>query len=137
MKKRIISAAAFTAAALVLTGCAGGDTGGDAAPIKLGAVSTISGPATFPEASAAAQAVFDRVNAEGGIAPIISNTLYVTGLAMLITTPIAVLAAVYLTEYAQQGKLVDTIRFAADSLASVPSIVMGLFGFALFVEAMG
>lgn len=67
MKKRIISAAAFTAAALVLTGCAGGDTGGDAAPIKLGAVSTISGPATFPEASAAAQAVFDRVNAEGGI----------------------------------------------------------------------
>lgn len=67
MKKRIISAAAFTAAALVLTGCAGGDTGGDAAPIKLGSVNTISGPATFPEASAAAQAVFDRVNAEGGI----------------------------------------------------------------------
>jgi len=77
------------------------------------------------------------VNAEGGIAPIIVNTLYVTGLAMLFTTPIAVLAAVYLTEYAVQGKMVDTIRFAADSLASVPSIVMGLFGFALFVEALG
>jgi phosphate transport system permease protein len=77
------------------------------------------------------------VNAEGGIWPTIVSTLYVTGLAMLICTPVAVLAAVYLAEYAHQGKAVSTIRFAADSLASVPSIVMGLFGFALFVEAMG
>jgi phosphate transport system permease protein len=77
------------------------------------------------------------VNAEGGIGPTIIATIYVTGLSMLIVTPIAVLAAVYLAEYAVQGKLVDAIRFAADTLASVPSIVMGLFGFALFVEAMG
>ena len=56
---------------------------------------------------------------------------------MLICTPVAVLAAVYLAEYAHQGRVVTTIHFAADSLASVPSIVMGLFGFALFVEAMG
>lgn len=77
------------------------------------------------------------VNAEGGIWPTIVSTLYVTGLAMLICTPVAVLAAVYLAEYARQGKAVTIIRFAADSLASVPSIVMGLFGFALFVEAMG
>ena len=77
------------------------------------------------------------VNAEGGVWPTIVATVYVTALAMLISTPIAVLAAVYLAEYAQQGRIVSTIRFAADSLASVPSIVMGLFGFALFVEAMG
>ncbi|MBN2248166.1 MAG: phosphate ABC transporter permease PstA [Coriobacteriia bacterium] len=77
------------------------------------------------------------VNAEGGIGPTIVATIYVTGLAMLITTPIAVLAAVYLAEYAVQGRLVNAIRFAADTLASVPSIVMGLFGFAFFVEAMG
>lgn len=77
------------------------------------------------------------VNAEGGIWPTIVATVYVTALAMLISTPIAVLAAVYLAEYATQGKAVAAIRFAADSLASVPSIVMGLFGFALFVEAMG
>jgi phosphate transport system permease protein len=77
------------------------------------------------------------VNAEGGIWPTIVATIYVTTLAMLISTPVAVLAAVYLAEYAFQGKIVTTIRFAADSLASVPSIVMGLFGFALFVEAMG
>lgn len=77
------------------------------------------------------------VNMEGGIWPTIQATLYVTGLAMLITTPIAVLAAVYLAEYAVQGRLVQTIRFAADSLASVPSIVMGLFGLAAFVEGIG
>ena len=76
------------------------------------------------------------VNAMGGIWPTIVSTIYVTALAMIISTPIAVLAAVYLAEYARQGMIVSTIRFAADSLASVPSIVMGLFGFALFVEAM-
>jgi phosphate transport system permease protein len=77
------------------------------------------------------------VNMEGGIWPTIQATVYVTALAMLITTPIAVLAAVYLAEYAVQGRLVSTIRFAADSLASVPSIVMGLFGVAAFVEGIG
>lgn len=77
------------------------------------------------------------VNAEGGIFPTIVSTLYVTVLAMLICTPIAVLAAVYLAEYAKQGRLVTFIRYAADTLSSVPSIVMGLFGYAMFVEAMG
>lgn len=77
------------------------------------------------------------VNYEGGIWPTIVATLYVTGLAMLIVTPIAVLAAVYLAEYAVQGRLVRLIRFAADTLASVPSIVLGLFGFAFLVESAG
>ncbi|MHA3683827.1 ABC transporter substrate-binding protein [Leucobacter sp. HY1908] len=68
MKSRFLSAAALTAAcALALTGCAGADGGGDGAPIKLGSVNTISGPATFPEASEAAAAVFDKVNEAGGI----------------------------------------------------------------------
>lgn len=67
MKHRLIAAAALTAASsLALAGCAAGP-GGDSAPIKLGSVNTISGPATFPEASEAAAAVFDRVNADGGI----------------------------------------------------------------------
>jgi len=73
---------------------------------------------------------------EGGIWPTVVATIYVTGVAMLIATPIAVLAAVYLAEYAVQGRLVSTIRFAADTLASVPSIVMGLFGLAFFVEGL-
>ena len=77
------------------------------------------------------------VNSEGGIWPTIVSTLYVTALATLFSTPIAVLSAVYLAEYARQGRLVNFIRYAADTLASVPSIVMGLFGYALFVETMG
>jgi phosphate transport system permease protein len=76
------------------------------------------------------------VNAEGGIFPTIVASIYVTALAMVIVTPVAILAAVYLTEYAKQGRLVRTIRFAADSLAGIPSIVMGLFGLAFFVQAL-
>jgi len=76
------------------------------------------------------------VNFEGGIWPTIVATMYVTGLAMLMVTPVAILAAVYLAEYAVQGRLVRAIRFAADTLASVPSIVMGLFGLAFFVEGL-
>ena len=57
-----------TIAGLWLTGCAAGtDNAEDAQPIKIGAVSSITGPAPFPEVPGAAQAVFDRVNAEGGI----------------------------------------------------------------------
>ena len=69
MKNRFIAAAALTAtAALALSGCAGGGGGGgEGAPIVLGSVNTLSGAATFPEASAAAKAVFDRVNDDGGI----------------------------------------------------------------------
>lgn len=52
------------AGALALSGCTGG---GDTAPIRIGSVSTLSGAATFAESSEAAQAVFDRVNAEGGV----------------------------------------------------------------------
>lgn len=67
MKQRLVSAAALIAVgALALTGCAGGE-GGDSAPITIGSVNSLSGAATFPEASEAAQAVFDRVNEEGGV----------------------------------------------------------------------
>ncbi len=79
----------------------------------------------------------EGVNAEGGIWPTIVSTLYVVALSMILCVPLAILSAVYLAEYAHQGKLVNAIRFAADTLASVPSIVMGLFGYAAFVEAMG
>ena len=58
----------FAAAALTLTACSGSTEGGGAGdPIALGSVNTISGPATVPEASEAAAAVFDQVNADGGI----------------------------------------------------------------------
>ena len=68
-RSRVLSALALTAVAgMLLAGCSA-DTGGDsdAAPIKVGAISSITGPAPFPDVPGAAQAVFDRVNAEGGI----------------------------------------------------------------------
>lgn len=77
------------------------------------------------------------VTASGGIFPTIVATIYVTAVGFLIVVPIAVCAAVFLAEYAGSGRFVSVIRFAADSLASVPSIVFGLFGLALFVYALG
>lgn len=70
---------------------------------------------------------------EGGIFSIIIGTLYVTLLALVIATPIGVLAAVYFTEYAKPGKLINTVRFFTEVLAGIPSIIFGLFGFAFFV----
>lgn len=70
MNRRASGTAAILAvAALTLAGCAGGsgDGGGDGAPIVVGSVNTISGPATFPEASQAAAAVFDAFNEAGGL----------------------------------------------------------------------
>lgn len=72
MKKRVLGvAAAVTAALLAASGCRGSTTSSgstaDAGPIVIGSVNTKSGLATFPEASQAAAAVFDRVNKEGGI----------------------------------------------------------------------
>jgi len=70
---------------------------------------------------------------EGGILPMIVNTLFMIGLSLAIATPISVLAAVYLNEYAQKGKVLKLIRFATESLAGIPSIVFGLFGMIFFV----
>lgn len=64
------------------------------------------------------------------------TTLYTVGLTLLIATPIGILAAVYLQEYAKQGALVKTIRFATESLAGIPSIIYGLFGALFFVVTL-
>lgn len=69
----------------------------------------------------------------GGIMPMIVSTLYVVGISILVATPIGVLAAVYLQEYAKQGKVVKIIRFCTESLSGIPSIVYGLFGAIFFV----
>ncbi len=77
------------------------------------------------------------IEQSGGIFPTIVASLYVTILTVIFTTPIAVGAAVYLSEYVKQGRLVTIIRFGADTLSGVPSIVLGLFGLALFVYILG
>ena len=70
----------------------------------------------------------------GGVLPMILTTLYTVLLSIGIATPIGILAAVYLVEYAKQGKVVKIIRFATESLSGIPSIVYGLFGAILFVD---
>ena len=74
---------------------------------------------------------------EGGILPMIVGTLLVTGLAVLIAAPIGVATAVFLTEYTREGRLTWIIRFGADCLAGIPSIIFGLFGFVFFVITLG
>lgn len=69
---------------------------------------------------------------EGGIFPMIVGTLMVTGLAVAMAAPIGVATAIYLTEYTRENKLTRIIRFGADCLAGIPSIIFGLFGFVFF-----
>lgn len=74
---------------------------------------------------------------KGGIFPAIIGTIYVTLLSAGFAIPLGICCAVYLSEYAREGKLTRVIRVSIRNLAGVPSIVYGLFGVALFVRGMG
>jgi phosphate transport system permease protein len=74
---------------------------------------------------------------EGGIFPLIVNTLYLVGLGLLISVPLSLLAAIYMTEYAKQGLLIKIIRYFTTNLAGIPSIIFGLFGFMFFSKMLG
>ena len=71
-----------------------------------------------------------------GILPNILNTLYIILVAMVIVLPLGVGAAIYLTEYAENKKLVSLIEFAAETLTGIPSIIFGLVGMLFFVQKM-
>jgi phosphate transport system permease protein len=73
----------------------------------------------------------------GGIFSTIVATAYVTVLAILLASPLGVGSAIYLTEYTREGWVTRIIRFGAECLAGVPSIILGLFGFVLFVMKLG
>ena len=73
---------------------------------------------------------------KGGILPAIIGTIYVTFITALFSIPFGVSCAIYLSEYAKEGKLTSFIRAALKNLAGVPSIIYGLFGVALFVHAL-
>jgi len=73
----------------------------------------------------------------GGILPMVIGTLLVTGLAVIIAAPVGVGTAIYLTEYTRESTLTAVIRFGADCLAGIPSIIYGLFGFVFFVITLG
>jgi phosphate transport system permease protein len=70
---------------------------------------------------------------EGGIFPAIVGTFYLMIGSSLISIPVGVATAVYLTEYAQNARMVKIIRMGVGNLAGVPSVVFGLFGLSLFV----
>src|SRR5215471_21447802 len=74
---------------------------------------------------------------QAGIAPELFNTFYILILTELILFPIALGASIYLVEYARQGRLITVIHFAAETLAGVPSIVLGLFGVLAFSNILG
>jgi phosphate transport system permease protein len=71
---------------------------------------------------------------EGGIFPAIFGTLLVTVVTALLAIPVGMFAAIYLNEYARQGRLTRLIRLSIRNLSGVPSIVYGLFGVILFVN---
>ena len=76
-------------------------------------------------------------NTEGGVYPALFGTVLMVILMSIFVTPVGVVAALYLREYAKQGPLVRFIRMAVVNLAGVPSIVYGVFGLGLFVYVLG
>lgn len=72
-----------------------------------------------------------------GILPNLLNTLYIILVAMVIVLPLGTGAAIYLTEYATNKKLVKLIEFASEALTGIPSIIFGLAGLVLFSEMFG
>ncbi|MBI4389487.1 MAG: phosphate ABC transporter permease PstA [Nitrospinae bacterium] len=76
-------------------------------------------------------------NTEGGVFPAIFGTVMMVLLMSLLATPLGVLAAFYLREYAKQGAFVSLVRIAVNNLAGVPSIVFGVFGVGFFIYFVG
>nr|HID59931.1 phosphate ABC transporter permease PstA [Desulfobacterales bacterium] len=74
---------------------------------------------------------------KGGIFPALVGTACLTMGAIVFALPLGVFAAIYLVEYARQGRLVRIVRVCINNLAGVPSVVFGLFGLAMFVEYLG
>jgi phosphate transport system permease protein len=76
-------------------------------------------------------------NTEGGVFPAIFGTVLMVMLMSVFVTPLGILAALYLREYAKQGAFVSAVRIAVNNLAGVPSIVFGVFGMGFFIYQIG
>ena len=75
--------------------------------------------------------------AGGGIGPQIFNSLYMLVISLLITVPIGIGAGIYLAEYAKEGVILNIIRLSLETMSSLPSIVIGMFGLLIFVNFLG
>jgi len=73
---------------------------------------------------------------DGGIFPAIAGTFYVTLITAALAIPLGMFCAIYLNEYAKDGKIIRLIRMSIRNLSGVPSIVYGLFGVVLFVQML-
>ncbi|BBH18953.1 phosphate transport system permease protein PstA [Paenibacillus baekrokdamisoli] len=78
-----------------------------------------------------------EIDEGGGIGPALFNSFYVLIISLIISIPLGMAAGIYLAEFAPANKFIAFIRICVEGLASVPSIIFGLFGIAIFVEAMG
>jgi phosphate transport system permease protein len=78
-----------------------------------------------------------EANTEGGVFPAIFGTAAMTLLMVIVVAPFGVLTALYLREYAKQGRLVSFVRISVNNLAGVPSIVYGVFGLGFFAYVLG
>jgi len=78
-----------------------------------------------------------EMEAGGGVGPELFNTFYILFLSLLFSLPIGMGAGIWLAEFARPGKIVDIIRTSTEMLATVPSIVFGLFGMIIFVNFLG
>lgn len=76
-------------------------------------------------------------NTEGGVFPAIFGTVLMVLIMSVVVTPLGVLTAFYLREYAKQGPVVSAVRIAVNNLAGVPSIVYGVFGLGFFIYFLG
>jgi phosphate transport system permease protein len=75
-----------------------------------------------------------EMDAGGGIGPALFNSFYMLIISLLIAVPLGMTAGIYLAEFAPNNKLIAFLRICVEGLASVPSLIFGLFGIALFVE---
>lgn len=73
----------------------------------------------------------------GGIGPQLFNSFYMLVISLLITIPIGVGAGIYLAEYAKEGPILKFIRMSLETISSLPSIVIGMFGLLVFVNMAG
>lgn len=71
----------------------------------------------------------------GGVGPQLFNSFYLLVLSMLITLPLGIGAGIYMSEYAKPGRITDFLRLCIETLSSLPSIVIGLFGYLIFVNS--
>ncbi len=78
-----------------------------------------------------------EANTEGGVFPAIFGTAAMTLLMVVVVAPFGVITALYLREYAKQGRLVSFVRISVNNLAGVPSIVYGVFGLGFFAYVLG